>query len=244
MYLSTIDADLGSTAPHPELAGARVLLTGVCERAGLDVARAFADHGCRMVVQCDEASPETDAIAEVVARSLAEMRLYTGRFGVAEEPVPFAQKAAQAYGGLDVVVNFITLEPADLADCVTVAEIEDRVSAKLLAPTLITRVAANRMRLTLAEGLVVNVVLLPAPRNAGEEAFAGLMRAAVAALTRGEAREWAGQAIRINAIAPRSDVEPASGACLDNEPDVAALILHLAGKRGRTLSGLVFDARC
>ena len=242
MYLSTIDADLGTTTPHPELAGARVLLTGISAEAGLDVARAFADHGCRMIVQADEASPETTAIAEVVARTLAEMRLFTGRLGSIEEPVPFTQKAAQVYGGLDVVVNFVTLDPEDLAGCETVAEIEDLVSAKLTAPTLITRVAANRMRLTLAEGLVVNVVLLPSPRNAQEEALAGLMRAAIAALTRGEAREWAGQAIRINAIAPRGPMDATAGACIDNEPDMAALILHLAGKRGRNLSGLVFDA--
>ncbi len=49
--------------------------------------------------------------------------------------------------------------------------------------------------------------------------------------------------MRINAVAPRVATGAASaGACLTSEPDIAALALHLASKKGRNLSGHVFDA--
>ena len=108
--------------------------------------------------------------------------------------------------------------------------------------TLLTRVAANRMRLTMTEGLLLNVILMPEVMTAAERAVAGIARAAIAALTRGEAQAWAGEALRINAIAPPGIVDVGGGACLDNEADIAALALHLASKRGKRLSGLVFDA--
>ena len=33
-----------------------------------------------------------------------------------------------------------------------------------------------------------------------------------------------------------------AGACLTNEPDIATLALYLASRKGRSLSGHVFDA--
>ena len=35
---------------YPELAGARVLVTGIQSTRGVDLVRAFGDHGCRMVL--------------------------------------------------------------------------------------------------------------------------------------------------------------------------------------------------
>jgi 3-oxoacyl-[acyl-carrier protein] reductase len=63
-------------------------------------------------------------------------------------------------------------------------------------------------------------------------------------MTRAEAQQWAERGIRINAVGPRGLLpdEPSGGACLASEPDLAALALYLASRRGRQLSGHVFDA--
>lgn len=153
----------------------------------------------------------------------------------------FAQSAAQAYGGLDVVVNLIPIAPEDLKGRASIAEVEDLVSQKLTLPLLVTRVVANRMRTLLNEGLILNVMTMPAPCTAGEAALAGVARTALAAITRGEAANWATHGIRINAIGPRATA-PDAGACLASEPDIAALALYLASKRSRTLTGHIFDA--
>ncbi len=245
MYMSVIEKDPGATV-YPELAGARVLVTGLSAGAGLDVARAFAEHGCRMVLQADGHGPEVVAIGEVLAQvdtgASGEIRMFSDRLTSGETAVKFAQTAAQAYGGLEVVVNLVSFSAADFAGAQSMEEIEGLVSAKLLPMTLLTRVAANRMRLTMTEGLLLNVILMPEVMTSAERAVAGIARAAIAALTRGEAQAWAGEALRINAIAPPGIVDVGGVACLDNEADIAALALHLASKRGKRLSGLVFDA--
>jgi len=240
MYMSVIDEDTGS-AIYPELAGLRVLITGLSPEIGVDLARAFADHGCRLVLQADNGGPEVDAIGEILSPSAGEIRLFTEPLRTGEEAVRFAQTSAQSLGGLEAVVNLVKFSAADLAAGTTMDELEDMVSRKLLPMTLMTRVVANRMRLTLTEGLILNVVVMPGQSGATEAAAAMLVRAAVAALTRGEAQAWAGEALRINAIAP-CGLSSAAGECLESEPEIAALAVHLASPRGCKLSGLVFDA--
>jgi 3-oxoacyl-[acyl-carrier protein] reductase len=119
--------------------------------------------------------------------------------------------------------------------------VEDLLAQKLELPLIIARVAANRMKLLLTEGLLLNVVTVPVPRNSAEAALCGVVRAALAAMTRGEAERLSATGIRVNAIGPRTDT-PESGACLATEPDIAALALYLASKHGRTLTGHIFDA--
>ena len=99
-------------------------------------------------------------------------------------------------------------------------------------------VAANRMRLTLTEGSILNVVAMSGKPSASSAALADIAYATLAAMTRGEAKEWADQGIRINAVGPRTanGSTPASGA------DIAALALYLASKKGRGLSGTMLDA--
>jgi 3-oxoacyl-[acyl-carrier protein] reductase len=223
------------------LAGIRVLITGLSPACGVDVARAFADHRGRLVLHTAVSSPECDALAGLLAQTASEIKLFTNACSSDDATIRFAQTAAQAFGGLDAVINLIPVTAADLKDRESEDEIEDLVADKLNLPLLITRIAANRMRLTLTEGLVLNVMSMPAPQSDSEAAIAGVARTALAAITRGEAAKWAPHSIRINAIGPRAMAGEA-GACLASEPDIAALALYLASKRGRSLSGHIFDA--
>src|SRR5215471_7995713 len=47
---------------YPELAGKRVLVTGLSSSCGVDVARAFSEHKARLILQFAEMSDETQAI--------------------------------------------------------------------------------------------------------------------------------------------------------------------------------------
>lgn len=231
-------------AVYPELAGARVLVTGLTPSAGVDLARAFADHKALLVLQTPAETPEVTELVAFLAQSASEIRLYTDPLDNAEAAFTFAKTAAAAFGGLEAVINIVTLERHDFADLANAEDVERFIAAKLRPALEMTRVAANRMRLTLGSGLILNVVTAPSDLSAGEAALAGMVRAALAAMTRTEAEAWASQAIRINAIGPRARLpgDLPSGACLTSEPDLAALALHLASKKGRALTGLVFDA--
>lgn len=241
MLMSVIETEWGSAA-FGELAGARVLVTGVDRDAGVDVVRAFADHKARLIVHSSSEGPEITELCAHLAQSAGELRHYAQPIATGDEAVRLAQNAAQDFGGLDAVVNLIVVTREDLAACRSESEIEAMVSNKLLPALMITRVAANRMSLTYAQGSVLNVLVCPEECGAAEAALAGMLRTSLAAITRKEAEAWAGKEIRVNAVGPRSSVIPKSGAALSSEPDLAHLALYLASRKGRKLSGYTFDS--
>jgi 3-oxoacyl-[acyl-carrier protein] reductase len=240
MLMTVIGRDPGASY-YGELAGSRVLITGLSAACGVDVARAFADHHGRLIIDTVGATPECDALAALLAETASEINIFTDACASSEAAVRFAQTAAQTYGGLDAVINLVPITAAALKDCTSFEEVEDFVSDKLAGPLLISRVVANRMRLLLTQGLVLNVMTMPAPANAAEAALAGVARNALATVTRGEADKWAPHGIRVNAIGPSATMLD-DGACLASEPDIAALALYLASKGGRSLTGHIFDA--
>lgn len=242
MYMSVVTREAGSEA-YGELAGARVAISGVDQTQGVDLARAFADCRARLIVQTPERSPEMVELGALLAQTAAELRLEDTALEGATTPTRFAQRAAQAYGGLDAVVNIVSLTRSELNAVATLEEIEALIVGKLSALREISSVAANRMALTWSEGTILNIVLAPAPQTSGEAAVLGMVRSALAALTRDLADRWAGDAVRINAIGPKSTTFDAmSGACLTSEPDIAHLALFLASSKGRKLTGYIFDA--
>ena len=225
-----------------ELRGARILITGLSAVAGVDIARAFAEINTRLIVHTTDMQPEVTALVALLSQSAAEMKLYTNPIARPDDAIRLAQNAQQAYGGLDAVINLQSISRTEMQNIATQEQVESLIASKLSPLTHITHVAANRMRVVLSEGSVLNVLTAPKPENAREAAIAGIARTALAAMTRGEAGQWADQAVRINGVGPRSVTAQSTGATLTNEPDLAALALYLASRRGKTLSGHKFDA--
>mgnify|MGYP000863142589 CR=1 FL=1 len=242
MYMGVIGNSPEGEILRELAAGTRVLVTGLARDIGVDVARAFADVRCRLVVQTNDLTPEMTTLVALLSQSAAELKLYTDPIRSADPAIRFAQGCQQAFGGLDTAVNLQTITREEMRLVSSETDVERLISAKLTPLTHITRVCANRMRVVFAEGSILNVLTMPAPENAREAAIAGLARTALAAMTRGEAGQWADQSVRINCIAPRTGVVAQSGAALKSEPDIAALALYLASRRGKTLSSHIFDA--
>lgn len=244
MYMGVINSSPESEILR-ELEGARVLVTGLTASQGVDLARAFADVKTRLIVHTNDLGPEITALIAVLSQSAAEIKVFTDPLTSPETAVRLTQNAARAFGGLDAVINLASLSHSEMAGVGSEQEIEDLVTSKLSHMAQITNVAANRMRVILSEGLVLNVLTTPHLANGREAAVAAIARAALAAMTKTEADAWADQAVRINAVGPRVTTASggtSAGACLTNEPDLAALALYLVSKRGRSLSGHVFDA--
>lgn len=239
MLMSVIEAGV-SVGAYPELAGKRVLITGLDLDSGVDLARSFAEQSCRMVLHTGETGEACNAVLEMLAQTADELQVYSEPLADMDAAVKFTQLAAKAFGGLDAVVNLVKLDLSQIDRAADSETIERALADQLQNACLITRVAANRMRLTWSEGLVLNVMICPEPADRREAALLALARTMLASMTRAEARQWADQAIRINAVAPCEEPD-LSVPCLSSEPDVAALALYLAGSRGRELSGIVFD---
>jgi 3-oxoacyl-[acyl-carrier protein] reductase len=242
MYMSVIARESGTEA-YAELAGARVVITGLSTTLGVDLARGFADRKARLVIQSAERSPEMVELTALLAASASDLALIDIPFNVDLTPTRFAQRAAKDLGGIDTVINLVAVTQTELDAVETLEEIEDFIVAKLGPVREITEVTANRMALTWSEGSILNAVAAPAPQTARDAAILGMLRQALAAMTSDLARRWSGDVVRINAAGPKATtLDNLSGACLTSEPDIAALSLYLASRKGRTLTGHVFDA--
>jgi 3-oxoacyl-[acyl-carrier protein] reductase len=240
MYMDRVSTSFDGYVPS-EFTKARILITGLSGGAGVDVARSFAEHRARLIVHTTELSPELIELVAVLTQSAHEIRLHTHDISAADAAATFAQTSAQAYGGLDAAINMSSISHEEFGAIAGDRDLDALVAAKLGSLAQLTRVIANRMSLVLSEGLVLNVVNMPRPRNGREAAIAGYIRTALAAMTAKEARAWAPRGLRVNAVGPcvfstggRDD--------LMEEPDVASLALYLASRQGRSLSGHVFDA--
>jgi NAD(P)-dependent dehydrogenase (short-subunit alcohol dehydrogenase family) len=242
MLMSVIEATQ-SVLSYPELAGKRVLVTGLTSSMGVDVARAFAEHKTRLILQFAEASETMQTVAEIAAPSALDIKAFGAIGSAPDDVVAFARTAAQAFGGLDAVVNLVALTPAIVDAASGVEDIERLVAARLTLPYLLSKIAANRMSVMMTEGLVLNVAALTGPTSRARTAFASVTKAALTSITRAQAEEWAPRGIRFNAVAPQT-LAGAAGESLSGETDVAQLALYLASGRGKKLSGCVFEADC
>ena len=245
MFMSVLDNSLTS-ARYGELAGARIMMTGLTPAHGVDIARAFADHKARLVLQTavPATDPETTALIAVLAETAHEIKLFDESIATPANAQRFAQTGSQCFGSVDAVINLVQVVPSELAGLSSQEDIESFIADKLRGALVITRIAANRMRLSMNEGLILNIVDLQEPLTGRTAMVAGMLRSALAAMTRTEAQTWAGNGIRINAIGPRAILpgeKPA--AALASEPEMAAVALYLASKRARGLSGHIFDAQ-
>ncbi len=226
---------------YPELAGKRVLITGVSSAMGVDIARALAELKARLVLQFQESSEEMQAVAEVLAPTAVDLAVYGAVESTSAEVVKFVRTAVTTFGGIDAAINIVPLTGVHRGAALTAAQVEDQVADRLLLPCLVSRIVANRMRLMMTEGVILNIATLPGRPSGAERAFGMVAKTALATMTRKEAAQWGRDGIRFNAVAPQCggvSVDPG----LAGEADIAALALYLASGRGRSLSGHVFDA--
>ena len=240
MLISVLE-DVRQAPAYPELAGQRVLVTGITAGLGVDIVRAFADHKTRLVLQFEEMNDPAQAIAEGAAPAALDLRAFGPVARSAEAAGEFARAAVAAFNGLDVAINLVPLSLSRVPGAAaSTADVESMVAAHLLPAALTTRVAANRMGLVWRDGLVLNIAALRPPVPGRALAIAALIKAALAHMTRVEAEAWAKHAVRCNTIAPQTG-GLADGRCA-GEPEMAALALYLASDRGKGLSGHVFEA--
>lgn len=227
-------------AAYSDLVDAKVLLTGVGAGPGSALALAFARAGARLLVQAAAPSPAVRALMGGLAEAGMEPSVDTRAFGAADA-ARFARDAARSSGGLDAAANVVTLSALDRDRAIARGDAEEAVHDLLLPASLITRVTANRMRVLYRQGSILNVLVLPFAATRADAAFASFARAALAAMTRLEAREFASSGIRVNAIC-RSPVPGRDFTAVASDEDIAALALFLASRKARTISGHVLDA--
>ncbi|MHC5906539.1 SDR family NAD(P)-dependent oxidoreductase [Streptomyces sp. S6] len=190
------------------LEGARALVTGASRGIGKAVAVALADAGCELAVT----ARTTDALDDTVRAVEERGRKATALAGDLETPgvaAELVERAAQALGGLDVVVHNAGVTPADDAGGMLLVQLQDLpepawdrvIAVNLDATAALCRTAhpylveSDRASLVLMSS---TAAILGAPLL---DSYAAT-KAAQVSLARSLAVGWARQGIRVNAVCP------------------------------------------
>lgn len=171
------------------LAGKCALVTGAAGGIGAAVVRALRAEGARVAV----ADRDTTGIG---AEAQLPGDLLDGGYA---DNLPKA--AADALGGLDIVVNNAGVITRGTVTETTDADWDLSVGVNMLAPFRISRAAIPLMAAS-GGGAIVNVASCWGLRPGPNHAVYCMTKAAIASLTQCMGMDHAHQGIRINAVAP------------------------------------------
>ena len=210
------------TAPRPEqaipeyvpahdlMAGKVVVVTAAAGAGiGAAVVRRVLEEGAKAVVLGDTHERRLAEAEQELGEEFGSERVRSLVCDVTvEEQVTALLDAADAFGGVDVMVN-----NAGLGGTATVLEMTDEQWGKVLDITLTgtfrcVRAAGNRMIAAGKKGVIVNNASVVGWRAQEGQAHYAAAKAGVMALTRCAALDVAPHGIRINAVSPSLAMHP------------------------------------
>ncbi|WP_163881602.1 SDR family NAD(P)-dependent oxidoreductase [Rhizobium laguerreae] len=235
-----------------ELAGKRALVTGGSRGIGAAIALALADKGADVAITYERSADRAAEVVKAVERK--------GRKALAiqaDSADPAAVKrsvdeAAQALGGLDILVNNAAIALYGAIADVSVEQIDALLDVNVRSPLLASQAAIPYLQ---AGGRVITIGSVGAERIVGDTGTVYFMtKSALHSFTRGLARELGSRDITVNLVQPGStdtDMNPANGDFADfqraliplgryGEPeDVAAAVAFLASPAARHITGTI-----
>jgi glucose 1-dehydrogenase len=233
--LPTIDA---RTDVLPGLKGKNVLVTGGSSGIGQAIAVRFAQYGANVAINYLRAPEEAHDTEEQVHACVHKVRqegvqdvLVGGDVSREDDVVRMVGEAAEALGGIDVLVNNAGIQISRPSDALSSADF-DRVLAVNLRGSFLC--ARESIRHFLAEdkgGSIVNISsvhqIIPKPDYLGYSTSKGGMQN----LTRTLALEFAARGIRVNGVGPGATVTPINRAWIDDPVKRSQVEEHIPMRR-------------
>ena len=186
----------------PDLAGKAVLITGASTGIGAALARAFASQRARVGLHYNSSRAEAEAVAGEIREQGGEVFLVQGDVSQTATVTRIVQDTAAHFGGLDGLVNNAGLmlgrvKYADMTD--------DQYDAvmNLNARSVVMAYKAALPLLRQQGGFIVNTSSIAGRNGASNgSGLYGSAKAFVSNVTRGMAKEFIADGIRVNAVAP------------------------------------------
>lgn len=188
-----------------ELRGRAALVTGAGRRLGRAIAIALGARGADVVVHYHASEREARETAETIERGGSRARVVRSDLRDAAASPRLVAEAAEAFGGLDVLVNSAAEMPRTPFGETTAAQWDETFALSLRAPFLLSQAAAPL--LAARRGAIVNLADLAAFETWPDYVPHGIAKAGVVQLTRALARVLAPD-VRVNAVAPGAVLLP------------------------------------
>jgi len=189
-----------SSMTLPDLAGKRVLLTGGSTGIGAAVALGLASQGVRVVVHYNASG---DAAEQLRAQAPQQIMLLQGDLSQPGEVARVVAEAAALLGGLDGLINNAGAMLGRIPTTAASEEHFDDVLNLNARSVWQASTAAHPHLKAAGGGFIINTSSIAARNGGGGGAVLyAAAKSFVSSLTRGQAKEFVADHIRVNAVAP------------------------------------------
>ncbi len=201
------------------LAGKHALVTGSTSGLGRAIAAVLAASGARVVVHGRDAE-RAERVRAGIERIGGHATVVLGDLRTADDTRAFADRVLDALDGrVDILVNNAGIFPAGPTADLDDATVDALLAANIRVPHHLVGAFAPAMA-ERGEGAIVNVSSWMSRVGTAGVSLYPATKAALEQLTRGWAREFGADGVRVNAVAPGAMATPGN---LDN----ADFIEHL-----------------
>jgi 3-oxoacyl-[acyl-carrier protein] reductase len=183
-----------------DFTGKVVLVTGSSRGIGAEMIKAFAAHGAQCVVNyVADAHGQNKTDAMKVANELVEPLLIECDVTQPQQVEAMMKQIQDRHGGLDILVNNSGIISDRTIRKMSLDDFESVVRVNLTGTFIVTQKAATILRVG---GRIVNLSSVSGQMGLFGQANYSSSKAAIIALTKVSAREFARENITVNAIAP------------------------------------------
>jgi 3-oxoacyl-[acyl-carrier protein] reductase len=183
-----------------DFTGKVVLVTGSSRGIGAEMIKAFGQRGANCVVNyIADSAGQNKTDAESVAKELKDPLVIECDVTKPEQVEAMMKQIQDRHGGLDILVNNSGIIRDHTIKKMSMEEFESVVRVNLTGTFNVTQKAATILR---NGGHVINLSSVSGEMGLFGQANYSSSKAAIIALTKVSAREFARQNITVNAIAP------------------------------------------
>jgi 3-oxoacyl-[acyl-carrier protein] reductase len=183
-----------------DFSGKVVLVTGSSRGLGAEMIKAFGNRNADCVVNyISDPDGQNKADAEAVAKELKAPLLIECDITSPQQVESMMKQISERFGGLDILINNAGIIRDRTIKKLTAEEFESIVRVNLTGTFNVTQKAASVLR---DGGRIVNMSSVSGQMGLFGQANYSSSKAAIIALTKVSAREFARQNITVNAIAP------------------------------------------
>lgn len=187
---------------YPDLKAKRVLITGASGGLGAAMAKAFGGCGARVVVHYRSRSTGANATREAVEHAGGEACVLRADLRSETQLTRLAEQALACWDGLDILVNNAGIVLKSSALDAGAAHWNDSFAINARAPYLLSRLIARHWIDRGQAGCILHNSSIHAVNSTQWFGVYAASKAALEAMSKVMALEWAPHAIRVNCIAP------------------------------------------